>query len=213
MIETLGVVVRFGPGNLIYLPDLRLAPGENLALTGPSGSGKSTCLMVVAGLLTPAEGEVRIEGQAWRAIPKREQDQRRGRLIGFIPQEPHLVPTLTVAQNIRLARYFAGLPQDWAAIQATLAAVGMAELTNRLPATLSRGQQQRVAVARALVNQPKVILADEPTASLDDDHCQAVLDLLLTAAQRLQAALLVATHDARARQRLTRHVTLEGKKP
>ena len=199
MIATTGVKVRFGSGGMIDLPDLQLAPGESLALTGPSGSGKSTCLMVVAGMLTPATGVVRIENREWGAVPRRERDQRRGRLIGFVPQEPHLVPTLTVAQNVCLACYLAGLPQEEAVIQAALAAVGVDALAARLPATLSRGQQQRVAVARALVNHPKIILADEPTASLDDANCQAVLELLLAAAARLSAALLVTTHDARAR--------------
>ncbi len=208
MIETRDVVVRFGSGGTIRLPDLTLAPGESLALTGPSGSGKSTCLMVVAGMLTPTEGEVQIGNRAWEAIPHRERDQYRGRMIGFIPQEPHLVPTLTVAQNVRLARYLAGLPQEQSAIQAALAAVGIEELAMRLPATLSRGQQQRTAVARALVNQPQVILADEPTASLDDDHCQAVLTQLLTSAHRLQAVLLVATHDARVRRHVADSITM-----
>lgn len=198
-------------GGELELPDLDVGSGEELVLTGPSGSGKSSCLMVLAGMLTPASGSVTLDGQEWREIPRGKRDRYRGRMVGFVPQEPHLVPTLTVSQNLRLAQYLSGAYQDDARVQATLDAVGMGNFGKRYPTTLSRGQQQRVAVARALVNRPKLLLADEPTASLDDANCLAVLEFLMEGSRQLEATLIVATHDVRVLGTLTHTLSLPGR--
>jgi putative ABC transport system ATP-binding protein len=194
----------------VLVPDFELAERGHLLLLGPSGSGKSTLLMALAGLLTPTRGAVRIEGEDWRGFAGAAADRRRGRLVGFVPQEPHLIAGLSVAENVGLATFLAGRP-DLAApfdFEKTLEALGIAELAGRYPHALSRGQQQRVALARAVANRPRLLLADEPTASLDDAACTAALDLLFAAADRVGAGLIVATHDRRVQVRFSQHVTL-----
>lgn len=188
----------------ILLDALQLAAGEACLLLGPSGSGKSTLLAIAAGLLAPQHGEVTIDGQPLAALSPAASDAWRGRRIGFVFQHLHLVPSLTVAAQLGAARHFAGLAPDPQAIAATLAALDLGRLAGQRPAALSGGEAQRVAIARAVVNGPGLILADEPTAHLDDDNAARVLDLLLAQAARCRAGLLIATHDQRARARIDR---------
>jgi putative ABC transport system ATP-binding protein len=211
LIELAGAKHRYPSGAEIALPSLSVSQGEARVILGPSGSGKSTLLLLIAGMLTPSAGVVRFDGLEWRDVAPRERDRRRGRLIGFVPQVPHLVATLTVAGNVRVAQYLAGLEQDSARVEEALEALGIADLARRYPHQLSRGQQQRVAIARAAVNRPKLVIADEPTASLDDDACARVLELLFEHTRRLGAALIVATHDARARMRCGSVITVDGR--
>jgi ABC-type lipoprotein export system ATPase subunit len=211
LIELTGAMHRYRNGYEIALPSLTMSQGEARVVLGPSGSGKSTLLLLVAGLLTPSAGVVRVDGQEWREVAPRERDRRRGRLIGFVPQVPHLVATLTVAANVRVAQYLAGLEQDPVRVEEALEALGISDLAGRYPHQLSRGQQQRVAIARAAVNRPKLVIADEPTASLDDEACARVLDTLFEHTRRLGAALIIATHDARARMRCSSVTTLDGR--
>ncbi|MBM3393022.1 MAG: ATP-binding cassette domain-containing protein, partial [Betaproteobacteria bacterium] len=193
------------------VPDFELAEHGRLLLLGPSGSGKSTLLMALAGLLAPSRGSVRIAGEDWRGFSGAAADRRRGRLIGFVPQEPHLIDGLSVADNVRLAPFLAGASQDPARRGEALAildALGVSECAGRYPHALSRGQQQRVALARAVANRPPLLLADEPTASLDDAACAVALDLLFAAAERVGAGLIVATHDRRVQAHFPRRVAL-----
>lgn len=208
LVELTQFVHRYPGAAPIVAPDFALAKGERLMLCGPSGCGKTTLLLALAGMLTPAQGAVRIAGQDWRTFSGAAADRRRGRLIGFVPQEPHLIASLSVADNLRLAMYLAGAAQDGARLEAALVSLDVVELAGRYPHQLSRGQQQRVALARAVVNRPPLLLADEPTASLDDDACAAALGLLFSAAESVQAALIVATHDRRVRERFARALDL-----
>ncbi len=195
----------------VVAPDFDLAERGRLLLLGPSGCGKSTLLMALAGLLAPSRGAVCIAGEDWRGFSGAAADRRRGRLIGFVPQEPHLIDGLSVADNVRLAPFLAGASQDptrRGEALAILDALGVSECAGRYPHALSRGQQQRVALARAVANRPRLLLADEPTSSLDDDACGAALDLLFAAAERVGAGLIVATHDRRAQTRFSQRVTL-----
>ncbi|NKF21278.1 ABC transporter ATP-binding protein [Solimonas marina] len=189
---------------------LDLAAGEPALLLGPSGSGKTTLLHIAAGLLRPSEGLVRIGGQSLTALDDIALDRFRGRHVGIVFQRLHLIGSLTVLQNLLAAQYGAGLPVDIGHGRATLAALGIEAQADVLPARLSQGQAQRAAVARATVNRPQLIVADEPTASLDDRNADAVLNLLQAHARACEAALLIATHDARAKACIKRQITLEA---
>jgi ABC-type lipoprotein export system ATPase subunit len=138
------------------------------------------------------------------------RDRWRGRSIGLVLQQPHLIPGLSVAGNLEAARYCAGLPKDPKKVREVLGALGVESFARRPVHALSQGQAQRVAVARAVVNRPMLILADEPTASLDDEHAQAVYHLLEESAGRTEATLVVVTHDQRLRDLIPNHLALSG---
>jgi putative ABC transport system ATP-binding protein len=202
MIRAIDLSYAYPGGELLRFPPVALEPGQSLVLRGNSGSGKSTWLALVAGLLTASQGELCVAGQDLSALSASARDGWRARTIGFLPQKLHLSAALTVAENLALVHFAAGVPTDRAAIGRSLAALGVADLAHRRPSQLSGGQAQRVALARAVLLQPKVILADEPTASLDDAATAAALGLLTSTAVELGATLVIATHDARVTQAL-----------
>ena len=193
---------RYGAGPTIEFADIDVAQGGVLVLSGASGSGKSTWLALAAGLLAPSSGDMLVAGQSLAQTSKLRGDAWRAKTIGFLPQKLHLSAALSVYDNLALAQWAAGQKADAESIHDALAALGVADLSGRKPSQLSGGQAQRVALARAVLLQPQVILADEPTASLDDDAASAALDLLLSAAARLHATLVIATHDSRVKQHL-----------
>jgi putative ABC transport system ATP-binding protein len=196
---------RHGTRTVLRAPDFDLAAGEHCVLLGASGSGKTTLLHILAGLLPPTSGQVRLEGDDLYSPPR--DDGWRARRIGLVPQKLHLIEALTALDNLRLAQSLAGM-QDAAAIDALLAALAIGEQRARRPSRLSVGQQQRFAIARALVSRPRLLLADEPTSALDDDNAARSIDLLLDAARAAGALLVVATHDARVRGRFGRVIEL-----
>jgi putative ABC transport system ATP-binding protein len=173
-------------------------PGARIALTGPSGSGKSTLLHLIAGLEIPTSGTV-----TWPGLGGGPPQGRPG-LIGMIFQGPSLLPTLNVAENVALPLQFAGVPAGTANDRAAraLGQLGIEDMSARLPEELSGGQAQRVAVARAMASRPKLILADEPTGRLDHEAADRVISVLLQAADDLDAALVISTHDAQIAARL-----------
>ena len=189
-------------GDALRFGDVSVPQGDALLLRGPSGSGKSTWLALASGLLTPGAGELVVSGQSVGALPAAARDAWRARQIGFLPQKLHLSEALSVADNLGLVFFAAGLPLDRAAVARVLKALDIEALAARRPSRLSGGQAQRVALARALLLRPRVILVDEPTASLDDTSCAAALKLLRNCAAELTATLVIATHDARVRQAL-----------
>ena len=199
MIETRGLACRYPGGPLLSFPDVTVPAGGVLLLRGRSGSGKSSWLALAAGLMAAAAGEITAAGQALGALGPVQRDAWRARHVGFLPQKLHLSDALTVADNLELVYYAAGLPVDRTAIHAALQALGVETLAARRPAQLSGGQAQRVALARAVLLQPQLILADEPTASLDDEAVRDALTLLLDSARRCGATLIIATHDTRVR--------------
>lgn len=202
MIESRGLQYAHPRQAPLRMPDVSVAQGGTLLLRGPSGSGKSTWLALAAGLLTPTAGEIVVAGQPVGVLAGAARDGWRARHIGFLPQRLHLSEALTVADNLALAYFAAGLPVDRAAIARALEALGLDALAARRPSQISGGQAQRVALARAVLLRPRVILADEPTASLDDDACMTALALLRQTARSLEATLVIATHDARVREAL-----------
>jgi putative ABC transport system ATP-binding protein len=208
MFELTGIEHRYGNVRVLAVPSWRAQAGEQWLLAGPSGSGKSTLLHILAGLATPSAGRVVVAGQDLAALAGGARDRWRGRHVGLVPQKLHLVGAVNVFDNLRLARTMAGLPVDEARIRALLEAVQVADLARRRPGELSQGQAQRVAIARAVVNRPALLLADEPTANLDDASAAAALELLRAQAREAGATLVVASHDARVKPLLPHAYTL-----
>jgi ABC-type lipoprotein export system ATPase subunit len=187
--------------------------GEQVLLRGISGSGKTTLLNIVAGLLHPSAGRVSLGNQSMYALNEAQRDRFRAQQIGYVFQMHHLAPSLTALENVEMPAVFAR--QGTAAERRTLAAdllgkLGLDEFTRHRPAQLSTGQRLRVTVARALVNRPSLVLADEPTAALDPSAGETVIDLLQTMCAKQGATLIVASHDPTLNVRFTRVVDLHN---
>jgi putative ABC transport system ATP-binding protein len=210
MISTQDLRYRYPTGMPLAFAGMRVPQGAALVLRGNSGSGKSTLLALAAGLLVATQGSIEVAGQNPAKLSATQRDAWRGRTVGFLPQRLHLSDALTVFDNLALAYFAIGQPTDKAQIMRSLDALGVADLAQRKPHALSGGQAQRVALARSVLMQPRVILADEPTASLDDDAAFDAITLLAQAAQRCQATLVVATHDARTEPVLAQYFQHEN---
>ncbi|MEB0138160.1 MULTISPECIES: ABC transporter ATP-binding protein [unclassified Undibacterium] len=194
--------------------DLQLAAGELLALTGPSGSGKSTILNLCGLIDRPDSGDILINGADIGGLSETALTLYRRDQIGFIFQSFNLVPVMTVAENVDYPLFLSGVPaaERRARVAAQLAAVGLAEHAAHLPDALSGGQRQRVAIARALIKRPSLVIADEPTASLDSHTADQVLDLMRERGHAEGAAFVIASHDERLTRRSDRILTLlDGK--
>jgi putative ABC transport system ATP-binding protein len=173
---------------------LSIEPGEFVAILGPSGSGKTTLLGLLAGLDRPSEGSVTIDGQDLGRLTEDERARLRGEKIGFVFQTFHLIPTLTARENVQVPLELRGAaaPQEAAEL---LARVGLGDRGHHYPAQLSGGEQQRVAVARAFSNRPRIVFADEPTGNLDAATGATVIDLLTEFNRRMGTTLVLVTHD------------------
>jgi ABC-type lipoprotein export system ATPase subunit len=171
--------------------------GEQVALVGPSGSGKSTLLHLISGILRPDSGSIVLQDQEITQLTESALDRFRAQKIGYVFQSFHLLDGLTVLENVETAMTFAG-GSDYPRARAILCEMGMEDRLHFFPPQLSVGQRQRVAVARAVVNQPPLVLADEPTANLDPPRAKEVLDLIRESCARTGAALLVVSHDRKA---------------
>ncbi len=197
-----------GPVRAVNGVSLRVDAGCSLAITGPSGCGKSTLLSLIGGLEAPDEGLVIIDGDVVSTMPERERARLRRERIGFIFQCHNLQPFLTAVENVSLPLALSGEVERYERSLELLAGLGLAGAADRFPDQLSGGERQRVAVARALVHRPSVILADEPTGSLDADNSVAVLDVLQAAQLALGATLIVITHDPTVAERLDNELRL-----
>ncbi len=184
---------RYGAVVALRQVNLRLEAGEWVALMGPSGSGKTTLVNLIGCLDQPSEGSVRIDGEEVSRFTRRQLTRFRAEKIGLIFQQFHLVPYLTAVENVMLAQHFHSLADEREAC-AALEQVGLGDRAAHLPAQLSGGEQQRVCIARALINDPRIILADEPTGNLDEANEAIVLDLL-RAAHRAGRTIVMVTHD------------------
>jgi ABC-type lipoprotein export system ATPase subunit len=203
-----GVRHRYGAREILNVERFEAGAGEHWLVLGPSGCGKTTLLHILAGLLRPSEGEVKIAGQSLSALSGAALDRWRGRMLGIVPQKLHLIASLSLFQNVQLAQFLAGAPGDAQRVRDVLARVQLGERAAARPVELSHGEAQRAAVARAAVNRPKVLIADEPTSNLDDANCERALDLLQAQASECGATLVVATHDQRARGRFSQRLEL-----
>ena len=179
--------------------DLDVKPGEFLSIVGPSGSGKSTLFHIIGGLTPPTSGEVRVAGQDLAAMTDAGRTRMRKRTVGFVFQKFNLLPNLTARDNIAVARYIAGYDaKPEASFEEVLRLLGIDGRLDHKPSALSGGEQQRIAIARAVVNHPAILLADEPTGNLDSENSLAVLDVLRDLNQRLGQTILMITHNPEA---------------
>lgn len=207
-----GVVKRraLGQGFVLYVPELTIRPGEMVALVGESGCGKSTLLDLLAMVLRPDQAESftfqaapRPMVDVWRAWRGKDHDRlaaARGENLGYVLQTGGLLPFLSVRDNIALSRRLLGLPRrGWA--DALAQRLGIAKHLAKLPGQLSVGERQRVAIARAMAHQPAVVIADEPTASLDPIRARQIMDLFANLVAQVRTTLIVATHDRQAVER------------
>jgi ABC-type lipoprotein export system ATPase subunit len=196
--------------DVLRVPEWQAEQGAHWLVLGPSGSGKTTLLHILAGILRPSSGSVSVAGQDLSALRQSELDRFRGRHIGIVLQRMHLVPSLTVMENLLLAPYLAGLPQERDRVREVLESLDLGDKAGAYPHELSFGQVQRVAVGRATVNRPQLLLADEPTSNLDDTRCLQTLELLQGRARACNATLVIATHDQRIRARVANHFELQA---
>ncbi len=199
----------YNEANSFQFPDIQLAKEEQLLLIGPSGVGKSTLLQLLAGLRKPNSGELRLGNTQYSSLPARQLDRFRGENIGVVFQRPHFVEALTVEENLKLLQRVARKRPNKQRVSEILAVLGIENKKQVKPQQLSQGEQQRVGLAMALVNQPSLILADEPTASLDDSNCEKVLSLLQAEASRSEANLVVITHDRRVKELFGKKIELK----
>lgn len=194
----------------IVFNDLEIASGEHWLILGESGSGKSTLLNILTGLLQPTNGSVIINNQNLYNLKGNARDKFRAQNIGLVFQKPHLVSSLNILENLLITQSFAGLKQDRKRIEEVLDQLGIASKITDFPNNLSVGQLQRVSIARAVLNKPKIILADEPTSSLDDSNTDKVLNLLINQASVEGASLIIATHDKRVKGRIANTYFIES---
>ncbi len=213
-LELDGVVRTFHqagrPLEVLRGASLRLKSGEMVALVGPSGAGKSTLLHIVGLLERPDAGEIRIGGEASSRMSERARTQLRSRRLGFVYQFHHLLPDFTALENVILPQMIAGVGRRRARARAgeLLAAVGLAERASHRPSRLSGGEQQRVAIVRAIANKPAILLADEPTGNLDPRTAEEVFDQLARLMRDTGLAALVATHNMDLARRMDRALVL-----
>lgn len=208
-IDVTDIGFSYGESTVVSMGRCELERGRSMAVIGPSGSGKTTFLHLLAGLLHPDSGAIRILGQDLAQLRGATLDRFRGRNIGLVFQRLHLLPALNVRENVLLAQRLSGSPVDPARVATLLERLDLVGLEHHKPSMLSQGQAQRVAIARALVHGPRVIMADEPTSALDDRNAKQALALLQASAQAVDAALLVVTHDQRVRGCLDEEFELE----
>jgi putative ABC transport system ATP-binding protein len=206
----IGKTVKSGDAELVILREIDLAVtrGEALAVLGASGSGKSTLLAILAGLDTPSAGTVELDGTDVFALDEDRRAELRGRTLGFVFQSFQLLPALNALENVMLPLELTNNPQAEQLSKEVLVRVGLGERLHHYPKHLSGGEQQRVALARAFVVRPKVLLADEPTGSLDAASGAGVIDLLFGMNREYGTTLVLVTHDESLAARCTRAVRL-----
>ena len=193
--------------NFIF-PDISCKDKETLLILGQSGRGKTTLLHLLALLLKPDSGEINIAGKSATGLSSEQTTAIRAKHIGIIYQRPHFVSSLTVLDNILLSNYLADQKQDKEKASHLAQQLGFADHLSKKTSQLSQGEQQRVSIARSLMNNPNVILADEPTSNLDDTNCQKVIDLLKKQSASIGASLVVVTHDQRLKDEFSNQVIL-----
>jgi putative ABC transport system ATP-binding protein len=199
MVDVKAVSYQYAGAESMTFGDLCIGAGEKWLLTGESGSGKSTFLHILTGILKPASGKVTIDGTDIYSLSSAAQDRFRGRNIGIVFQQAHLIKSLTIQENLLLAQSFAGLPKNKKEVNQMLQELGIGSKAFSYPQQLSQGQLQRASIGRALINRPGLLVADEPTSSLDNRNADTVLRLLLDLSNSHNTSLLVSTHDDRVK--------------
>ena len=216
MIEISGLIKTLHGGGhkveILKSIDLTIPTGQFIAITGHSGSGKTTLLSLIAGLDAPTDGKINIDGQYITKLNEDELALLRGNRFGFIFQNFHLIPTLTALENVVLSLELNNTPGATKKSEDLLSKVGLGDRLNHYPAQLSGGEQQRLSIARAFVNEPDIILADEPTGNLDSKNSDHIMNLIQELHQIKQATIILVTHESQVANQSQRILTLEDGK-
>ena len=207
MIKTESLKFSYDGKKYFDFPDINLDSGENLLIVGNSGIGKTTLLHLLAGILKPESGSINISGTDISKFSDTELDKFRGDNIGIVFQKPHFISSLTINENLKLAQYLSNSKTSGDA-KKILESLNIKDKYQQKPNQLSEGEKQRASIALALINSPSLILADEPTSSLDDFNCDNVIKLLKKQAKNHKAQLIVITHDARLKKHFKNNLNL-----
>ncbi|PWJ56940.1 putative ABC transport system ATP-binding protein [Dyadobacter jejuensis] len=208
MIYTHGLHFAYHQSKQFSFPDLHCEDGETLLILGESGKGKTTLLHTLGLLIKPDRGQMVLDGRNLEGLTQKEMVQTRAQQIGIIYQKAHFVSSLSVRDNLLLANYLGAKEQDAQKVKYLSEELGFAGHLDKRPWQLSQGEQQRVSIARCLMNSPRLLLADEPTSSLDDNNCHKVIGLLKAQSEAIGASLLVVTHDQRLKDEFPNRVFL-----
>lgn len=211
MLETNSLSYKYKGGTVLRFKDLFCEPGTKLLVSGESGTGKTTLLHLIAGILRPATGSISIGGTIISDLPSAQADKFRGIQIGMIFQQHLFLQGLTVYENLLAARRLAGLEPDNTYLDELVRALGIESLKDEKPESLSQGEQQRFSIARALSNKPILVLADEPTSSLDDKNCIRFASQIETPIAGNHPSWVMATHDQRLKAYADQIYELEEK--
>ena len=208
MISTKNITFSYNKDQNFIMPDLFCQAGSTILVTGNSGKGKTTYLHILAGMLQPNSGEIFIDNTNFTNLKGSKADKFRGKNIGVVFQKSHFIASLSVLENLEMASWLATGKKHTKRAKELLNKLDILEQAHKQPSQLSVGQQQRVSIARALMNEPKVLLADEPTSSLDDKNADNVIELLESLSKEYKAALIIVTHDSRIKAKFTNQITM-----
>lgn len=208
MVQTQNIAFSYSEKVSFIFPNIQTESGETLLITGGSGKGKTTLLHLLGGLLRPKSGTISIGETDISKISEKKLDQFRGKNIGLVLQQSHFVEAFSVLENVVLASWLATGKQAEEKAKSLLKQLDLEDQMHKLTSQLSIGQQQRVSIARALINEPKLLLADEPTSSLDDENAFRVADLLSNLSKEYKASLIIVTHDQRLKDRFSNQISL-----
>ena len=211
MLQTKDLKFAYNDENSFSFPDMNCEKGSHWLILGQSGCGKTTLLHLIGGLLKSQSGSINVNGTDMSALSESILDAFRGKNIGIIFQQSHLIKSLNVEENLEAAQYLSGEKQNSDKVKTILERLNLGAKLKAKPSKLSQGEQQRVAIARALVNSPQLILADEPTSSLDDINCTQVVNLLLEQSKESGATLIIVTHDGRLKSMFENKIELTKK--
>ena len=208
MLKTERLSFSYNSSDIFNFPDILLQQGEDLLILGDSGVGKTTLIQILSGLLSPQSGFVEMNGTRFQNLSSKSLDQFRGSNIGMVFQQSHFVRNLSILDNLLLSLYLSNKLQDKKRAIHLLQEIGLADKLNNMPDELSQGEQQRAAIANALIKTPDLILADEPTSSLDDNNCQKIIKILKEQAALTNSKLIIITHDQRLKDQFNTSIVL-----
>ena len=208
MLKSESIIFSYDGVSTFNFPDIQLSRRESLLVLGESGVGKTTFIQILAGLLKPKSGKIELANTNYNKLSSKEMDQFRGKHIGMIFQQPHFVRNLNILDNLLLSLYLSENLQDKKCVTRLLEEIGLGNKLESMPDELSQGEQQRVAIALAVIKKPDLILADEPTSSLDDTNCQKIIRLLKEQADKTKSKLIIITHDNRIKSQFNKSIVL-----
>jgi len=208
MLQTIDISHKYSSTQRFDFPDIKCNPSETLLILGQSGVGKTTLLHILAGILKPEQGRVNIKDQSIYSLSPAKLDIFRGQHIGIVFQKPHFVQSINAEENLLLAQKMAGKTPDKSKARQILKQLKLDHKSSAYTNNMSQGEQQRLSIARAIINDPQIILADEPTSALDDVNCQEVIQLLENQSKKVNACLIVVTHDNRLKSLFNNFVEL-----